>query len=203
MVKIETLNELSSLRNTGFGQPPLRHGLNLLYWFAKEAVDIGNGVLVPKINIKGKEFGFQFFNNRIDDDEDRLLPNQNLPYFEVGNLNAPRAEMLPDYVRPLNNQHYYGKGNMDRIIVRLNDRTIDRVYITQHSDPQNFSHSGTYRVSLGLINTIRNMEKNQFLQIVRLVKFQSLSGGASSQRENVDPQRGNTDDSWFSWCTIL
>lgn len=197
MVKIRTLNELSQLRDSDFNQPSPRHGVELLYWFSQvDQLDPTNG-----------DFGFHKFLNRIDDDEDKLLPDQNLPYYEVGNLNEPGADELPRYVRP-HNRHYSNDGNKDRIIVRLNHGRIDRVYVTEHADQKNFSHSRTYRVSQGLLNQIRGMERDGFLkrmqqkQQYRVINQSSninYSYNEQNSRNTNDQQR---DDSG-SWCTIL
>lgn len=179
MVKIRTLNELSQLRDSEFNQEPPRHGLNLLYWFAHD---------VDHLNPSAGAFGFHRFYNRMDDDDDDdLLPKQNFPYYEVGNLNARGADKLPRYVRP-SNSHYYKEYNKDRIIVRLNNGCIDRVYVTEHEDEKNFNHSRTYRVSQGLLDHIRRIsERKQFLK---------------HMQKQPQPQAQQSDSSG-SWCTIL
>ncbi|KAM9434053.1 uncharacterized protein Hap1MRO34_002785 [Clarias gariepinus] len=184
MVKIRTLNEISQLYNSDFNQPPPRTGLDLLYWFAQKYRE-----LKPTTGA----FGFHRFYNRIDDDDDELLPNQDCLYYEVGNLKAPRADKLPDYVRKDD------RSNMDRIIVRLNDGWIDRVYVTEHVDQKNFSHTCTYRVSLGLLNQISRMGREQFLKRMEKpqVKLQS------NVYYNNQSARASDQQSDESWCTIL
>lgn len=152
MVYITTLNELSQLGSSDFNQPDPRHGLRLLYWFAQEQ---------NQLNPTSGAYGFRRFYNRIYDEQ--LLPNQNLPYYEVGNLNALGADKLPNYVRP-HNHHFYNDYNKDRIIVGLNGGWIDRVYVTEHEDQTEFDSSRTYRVSQGLLDQIRWMDKEQFLK---------------------------------------
>ncbi|XP_053475290.1 uncharacterized protein LOC128604292 [Ictalurus furcatus] len=199
MVKIRTLNELPQLRDSDFNQPSPRHGVELLYWFAHVSH-------VNQLDPTNGDFGFHKFLNRIDDDEDKLLPDQNLPYYEVGNLNEPGADKLPHYVRPLH-KRYSNDGNKDRIIVRLNHGRIDRVYVTEHADQKNFSHGRTYRVSQGLLNQIRGMERDEFLkrmqqkQQYRVINQSSnnYSYDGQNSRNTNDQQRDNSG----SWCTIL
>ncbi|XP_030643703.1 uncharacterized protein LOC115823821 [Chanos chanos] len=166
MPRLETFNELAHLRDSGFGQPAPRHGLQLLYWFAHDYVRFDyTGCMIPQYDPTDGGFGFKPFHNRIDDDDDRLLPNQNQPYYEVGNLNARYANELPPYVRG-NSNHHWGDGNKDRIIIRLDPYGyIDRVYVTEHEDSTNFSHGCTYRISQGLLRKIENMNRSHFLQV--------------------------------------
>ncbi|XP_003197778.1 uncharacterized protein [Danio rerio] len=161
-----TLNELSQLKQSGFGQPEPRHGLNLLYWFAREYVDIGYGEIIPKSSYpENGDFGFHKFNNRIED-EDHIVPIQNLPYYEVGNLNYRNADELPDYVRGKYSRNT-PDSNKDRIIVRQDGNgKLSRVYVTEHSDAKLFDSSKTYRVSQGLLQIINNRSREDFLSEV-------------------------------------
>ncbi|KAL0202983.1 hypothetical protein M9458_001001, partial [Cirrhinus mrigala] len=110
-----TLNELSQLKESGFGQPLPRHGLNLLHWFAQDYISFSKTDIVPKFSPQNGDFCFHKFKNRIEDD-DHIVPVQNLPYYEVGNLNAPEADKLPNYVRE-NYDKNISESNKDRIIV--------------------------------------------------------------------------------------
>ncbi|XP_016429917.1 uncharacterized protein LOC107757061 [Sinocyclocheilus rhinocerous] len=162
MVK-DTLNDLSQLKQSGFGQPKPRHGLNLLYWFAHEYIYFRNGKIVSKYTPQAKRFGFHKFEN---DDNDHIVPLQNLPYYEVGNLNAGGADELPDYVRAKYNQNILDS-NKDRIIVSQDTNgNFNSVYVTEHlkHDLKLFDSSRTYCVSQPLLQTIKNMSKEQFLQ---------------------------------------
>ncbi len=48
---VRALNKLSDLRQTKYGQPPPRHGLNLLWWFAHYCVQIdSNGQMTAQCN---------------------------------------------------------------------------------------------------------------------------------------------------------
>ncbi|KAL1281792.1 hypothetical protein QQF64_000595 [Cirrhinus molitorella] len=164
-IMVKTLNELSQLKDTGFGQPRPRHGLNLLYWFAQDYITFSNGDIVSNFQPQKGDFGFHKYQNRVeDDDDDHIVPVQNLPYYEVGNLNAPGANKLPDYVKA-----YYSKNpdsNKDRIIVRQDTSGyFNRVYVTEHNDPKRFDKDRTYRVSQGLLWNIKNTSREQFLKL--------------------------------------
>ncbi|KAK2909297.1 hypothetical protein Q8A67_005134 [Cirrhinus molitorella] len=75
---MKTQNYLSDLRETKFGQPRPRHGLNLLWWFANDCVQIdSNGRMTARCNPANGEFGFHRFYNGC-----RLLPYTNLLYYE-------------------------------------------------------------------------------------------------------------------------
>ncbi|XP_055060370.2 uncharacterized protein [Misgurnus anguillicaudatus] len=162
---VRTLNELSQLKDNRFGQPDPRHGLRLLWWFANECNSIDNyGRMTAQCNPATGEFGFRRFYNRIEDDEDRLLPNNvTLPYYEVGNLNDSGS--LPPYVT-VNHNRNHADSNKDRIIVCYNSdlRRFDRIYVTQHADQVNFDQNHTYRISQGLIRTIGSMALGEFLR---------------------------------------
>lgn len=179
---VSTLNELIQLKDSGFGQPRPRHGLNLLYWFAKDYIHFSNGEIVPKYRPRNGDFGFHTYHNRIEDDDDHIVPLQNLPYYEVGNLNARGADKLPNYVRA-NYSQSDPESNRDRIIVRQDaSGNFNRVYVTEHSDPRRFASSRTYRVSHGLLQIIKNMNREQYLE----------------RTSNTAPEPDNN-----SWCTIL
>ena len=54
--------------------------------------------------------------------------------------------------------------NTNRIIIAIDsDWRIHRVYVTQHSDPMNFSRDHTYRISQGLVNIISRLNLTEFL----------------------------------------
>ncbi|KAI4905811.1 hypothetical protein NFI96_017016 [Prochilodus magdalenae] len=219
MVKIDTINELSQLKDFGFGRPSPRHGLNLLYWFAHEYVDINSyGQMVPKnqqTNPKTGAYGFHLFSNFKDEDDDYLLPRQNFPYYGVGNLNAPGANKLPQYVKK-DFTHHQDSSNKDRIMVQLKDGYFDRVYITEHTDKTNFGQ--TRRISQGLIKTIKNLaSREEFLRQMNYYQNNNQSyealprAGYSSTMQSyqyINESRPHNqshqppkDDSW--WCTIL
>uniref|UniRef100_A0A671L724 Uncharacterized protein n=1 Tax=Sinocyclocheilus anshuiensis TaxID=1608454 RepID=A0A671L724_9TELE len=192
---VSTLNELSQLKYSGFGQPWPRHGLNLLYWFAQDYIDFRNGKIVSIYSPQNGDFGFHEYYNRIEDDDDHIVPLQNLPYYEVGNLNAGGADELPDYVRTKYNQNILDS-NKDRIIVRQDaNGNFNRVYVTEHSDPRRFYSSRTYRVSQGLLQIIKNMSREQYL------KQTSREDCARSTLQSCNVNETAPDNK--SWCTIL
>uniref|UniRef100_A0A9J7YC11 Uncharacterized protein n=1 Tax=Cyprinus carpio carpio TaxID=630221 RepID=A0A9J7YC11_CYPCA len=190
-IMVSTLNELSQLKQSGFGQPEPRHGLNLLYWFAHDYIHVSNGDIVPKFKPQNGDFGFHKYQNRIEDD-DHIVPIQNLPYYEVGNLNARGADKLPDYVRA-NHSSRKPDSNKDRIIVRRDtDGSFNRVYVTEHSDPKRFDSSRTYRVSQGLLKIIKNMSREDYLSSTRVDHFRF------TPQNHYETAPDNN-----SWCTIL
>ncbi|XP_020336848.1 uncharacterized protein LOC109889665 [Oncorhynchus kisutch] len=167
MANIKTLNEIGHLNSSGFGRPWPRHGLYLLHWFSHNYVIFdNNGDLLALYNPKRKEFGFHHFDNRLECDGNcyQLLPNQNFPYYEVGNLNTPGAGDLPPYVSQ-NYKGHHDDSNMDRIIISLHPGLVlDKVYVTQHEDVRTFDRQNTYRISKGLVRLIRNLELEELLR---------------------------------------
>lgn len=145
------------LGRSKFGQPGPRHGLQLLYWFARDYIkfDNNNGI-VMRYNPENGNFGFHRFENRIDQGA-RLLPYQNSPYYEVGNLHSVKD--LPTYVT----EKYTGEiddSNTDRLIIGLNSkRKLSKVYVTQHEDERNFAHDRTYEISTDLVREIHKFTK--------------------------------------------
>ncbi|XP_048051091.1 uncharacterized protein LOC125271147 [Megalobrama amblycephala] len=161
----ETLNELSQLRDSRFGQPWPRHGLKLLYWFANDCVSFGNeNIMISECDPADGDFGFHHFENRYDENGDKLLPDIDFPYYVVGNLNSPGAEELPDYVSEDNSPDLHNS-NTDRIIVSLYDEEwFQRVYVTQHHDRSNYDPNATYPISRGLLMIIRRMSLEHFME---------------------------------------
>ncbi len=160
---VETLNELSQLRNTRFGRPWPRHGLKLLYWFANECVSFENNNMLSECDPADGDFGFHDFENRFDQYGNKLLPDVDFPYYVVGNLNSPGAEELPDYVSEDDHTDEHNS-NTDRIIVSLDEEEwFDKVYVTQHNDRSNYDRHATYRISRGLLMIIRRRSLEDFL----------------------------------------
>ncbi|XP_026118639.1 uncharacterized protein LOC113097590 [Carassius auratus] len=159
MDTVRTLYKLSDLRQTRFGQPPPRHGLSLLWWFAHDCVQIDfNGRMIAECNPKNGAFGFHRFHNR-----DGLLPYSDLLYYEVGNLNY--TDSLPDYVTE-NYTGYSDSSNKDRIIVSFDPRRrrFENIYVTQHSDQVHFDQNHTYCISTELIKDIQDLSREDFLR---------------------------------------
>eukprot|EP00063_Salmo_salar_P011970 XP_013986805.1 PREDICTED: uncharacterized protein LOC106564862 [Salmo salar] len=194
MANIKTLNEIGHLNSSGFGRPWPRHGLYLLYWFSHNYVIFdNNGDLLALFNPKRKEFGFHHFDNRLECDGNcyQLLPNQNFPYYEVGNLNTLGAGDLPPYVRH-NYKRHHDDSNMDRIIISLHPgMVLDKVYVTQHEDVRTFDRQNTYRISRGLVRLIRNLELEELLRqagytrSIMLVKAVKWQGTPARSHTNV------------------
>ncbi|KAI4905808.1 hypothetical protein NFI96_002379 [Prochilodus magdalenae] len=162
MPKIKTLNELAHLEVTRFGRPYPRHGLKLLYWFAQDCVSFSQYIMLSECDPESGDFGFHLFENRYDRNGVKLLPDVDIPYYVVGNLNSPGADELPSYVC----EDYTGhldNSNMDRVIVSLDNEMFDRVYVTEHDDRSNYNPDATYRISKGLLKAIRNLTLEGFL----------------------------------------
>jgi len=156
---MRTLNNLSDLKESKFGQPPPRHGLILLWWFVHECVEIDfNSRMVALCNPKNGAFGFHRFYNR-----ENLLPYSNLPYYDVGNLHI--TDSLPEYVT-VYYTGYSDNSNKDRIIVSFNLRwnRFDSIYVTQHSDLVNFDQNHTYCISIELMKDIKGLSREEFLR---------------------------------------
>ncbi|XP_021474936.2 uncharacterized protein LOC110534404 [Oncorhynchus mykiss] len=166
---METLNEIDHLQSSGFGRPRPRHGLQLLHWFSNDYVTFNNdSEMVTVRNPKKKAFGFHRFFDNIEEHDgqcNQLLPDQDLPYYEVGNLNAAKSEDLPHDVRK-NHTGHNNDSNIDRIIISLqSDRVLDRIYVTQHDHHRGaFDPQHTYRISKGLISIIRNLDLDDLLE---------------------------------------
>ncbi|KAA0722056.1 hypothetical protein E1301_Tti012130 [Triplophysa tibetana] len=161
---MRTLNELAHLKDTGFGQPYPRHGLSLLWWFAHACVKIDqNGGMFALYDPEEGHFGFHEFHN-----EEELLPDTDLTYYEVGNLSNHHHH--PGTFPPVVTQNYDSDdpdSNTDRIIVSVDSsQRIEQIYVTEHSDEDGFDESCTYRISQGLIRIIQNLERSDFISEV-------------------------------------
>ncbi|KAK7161227.1 hypothetical protein R3I94_004037 [Phoxinus phoxinus] len=174
MVRLRTLNELSHLRDTGFGQPYPRHGLALLWWFADECVEIDDdgNMIAQGCDPEHEDFGFHPFHNR-----EGILPDSALPYYEVGNLHHP-GNM--SHLVTKNYDHDVRESNADRIIVSVasdyDDKWFDRIYVTHHLGQGLFDENETYRISQGLIEKIRNMEWSDFIGEVKIRQRRNRRG---------------------------
>ncbi|XP_048851447.1 uncharacterized protein LOC125720284 [Brienomyrus brachyistius] len=159
--RIPTVSSVQDLSGVRFGHKFPRRGLKLLHWLANEWIAFdGEGKMVAKTHPRTREFGFHIFHN-IEQILPVLLGSQSC-YFEVGNLHADGAAALPFSVADTGSD----KSNTDRIIVRMDSgQVVGEVYITEHTPHQNsFSSESTYRISRGLIRSIRGLEESVFLQ---------------------------------------
>ncbi|XP_051983580.1 uncharacterized protein LOC127644434 [Xyrauchen texanus] len=186
MVQIETLKDLSELGQSGFGQPLPRHGLRLLWWFARECVWIdSNERMTALCNPTQGEFGFRRFFN-----VEKLLPNTQLMYYEVGNLNTLNAA-LPPYVT----ENYTGRtddSNTDRIIISF-DKNLNRfdcIYVTKHSDKSHFNRNCTFRISQGLIKLIQRLS---WKELEETVNKQRSDSEFSLQCESISDEEESSE----------
>jgi len=209
---MRTLNNLSDLRESKFGQPPPRHGLILLWWFAHECVDIdSNGRKLALCNPKNGDFGFHRFYNA-----DKLLPESNLLYYEVGNLHT--TDSLPEYVTVYDTRRLDDDSNTDRIIVLFRSnwfpQRFDWIYVTQHSDQTHFDQNHTYCISSDLMKDIKELSRKEFLmetlnesnQIhyqMHCRRSQSPSAARSAERKLQQGQRSRSSSVCVKLCKML
>ncbi|KAL1023519.1 hypothetical protein UPYG_G00041890 [Umbra pygmaea] len=166
------LSTIEELRDSSFGRPLPRHGLMLLFWYARDCVDFDfyDNMQVQCYPETG-DFGFHHFGN-FENILPVLLQNSREKYFEVGNLNTesyPLAKDLPPYVR----QNYglslgHRQCNKDRIIISLKHRHVTATYVTEHKEngiQGKFDPERTHLVSPDLIRVIRHpkLELTTFL----------------------------------------
>jgi len=201
---MRTLNYLSDLRESRFGQPPPRHGLNLLWWFVHECVQIdSNGRIIALYNPANGDFGFCPFHNR-----EGLLPYSNLPYYEVGNLN--KTGSLPGYVTEKYSR-WSNDSNKDRIIVSFNSgwNRFDSMYVTQHSGVLSFDQNHTYNISIDLLMKIKSLNHAEFLRQTNdpnhMYIYQQSNIHSQFTASHLQGQRSHqiTQDDCTSCCALV
>ncbi|XP_045066626.1 uncharacterized protein LOC121551899 [Coregonus clupeaformis] len=224
---VRTLNNMAELRASRFGCPSPRHGLKLLFWFANDYIFFDNdNQMVANYNPNKGGFGFRHFYNRLECDNNvckKLLPDDGYPFYEVGNLHLTASYSMPNYVRKDYNVHI-DNSNMDRLIISMRpDRTVDKVYVTQHEDLRSFDPVNTYRLSRGLLMIIcshssADMSLEDFLEQAGYSTHAQIpfTSPASSPAPSPTPRESRINMEagsralpraepgfWESYCTIL
>ncbi|XP_062303567.1 uncharacterized protein LOC134007868 [Osmerus eperlanus] len=199
---IQTLNNMAELKQSGFGRPSPRHGLQLLYWFSNEYIKINSNEIVVKVHPKDGIFGFHYFLNRRECDDNiciKLLPEENYKYFEVGNLHLPASSSLPPYVRK-NYGPYQDGNNMDRIIISMQPGLqVHKIFVTEHEDQKRFDPDHTYRINRDLLMAIRNLSLDDFLKQAGYITENSIFVN-NLQSSNPNPPQSQ---GFWDYCTIL
>ncbi|XP_071245298.1 uncharacterized protein [Salvelinus alpinus] len=224
---VRTLNNMEELRGSGFGRPWPRHGLKLLFWFAKDYIVIKNdNQIVANYNPNKGDFGFHHFQNRLQCDNNickKLLPDGGYPFYEVGNLHLPASDSMPEYVRK-GYTHHIDTSNMDRLIISMRpDMIVDKVYVTQHEDLRNFAPLNTYCISRELLMIICGHPLSNFLEQAgystheqNVIMYQGIAPRESGDTK-IDMEGGSrapprapprvppraAPGFWESYCTIL
>ncbi|KAK7161226.1 hypothetical protein R3I94_004036 [Phoxinus phoxinus] len=163
----ERIKTISDLNECGFGQPWPRHGLKLLYWFAKNCIWVNDdGDMFLACDPAKGVFGFHLFENRYTKRKEKLLPDVNFHYYLLGNLNSPGADMLPDYIKK-HNTSWHDVSNADRIIVTDHGHMMKfgKIYLTTHNNQSNYDPYATFHISRSLLKIIQSYQDlEEFLQ---------------------------------------
>ncbi|TNN69331.1 hypothetical protein EYF80_020482 [Liparis tanakae] len=183
------LDSINDLKEINFGHSVPKHSILLLYWFAN-AVDIDwTNDMRLTFDPESRAYGSHHYAN-YEGLLDGLPWGNRYQYYTLGSLNQESPMQLPPYVVRPPASGYEGN-NMDRIIVRIRDKTtgqqvpqmIDQVYITQHLNNQReYDPDHTYRITTNLLRQIREFSGGQNHQ--QLVQLSNRFGS-------------NADDSWL------
>ncbi|XP_058496803.1 uncharacterized protein LOC131467094 isoform X2 [Solea solea] len=215
---------LDQLRDSDFGRPFPRHGLQLLFWFANCCVtfELFNRVLilklVPHCEPDKGYCGFHSYGNI-----EKLLPvlrrhkdRTKVEYFVVGNLNTgthPGAANLPNYVK----ENYGWNGNrgiynIDRIIISYQTRTrvVETVYVTQHDGAASWSFSAdrTYEINCELIQALQSpqLDLTTFLTLMGYYVMhypQPSTQPLFNQVQSYSGSTGGTEEDYFQFSRQL
>ncbi|KAI7789702.1 hypothetical protein IRJ41_010968 [Triplophysa rosa] len=168
---VKNLVSIDDLSKVDYGRDAPCHGLQLLFWFSQQVLNIDqNGILTFNSNFDPTrgDYGFKHFGNK-----EAVLPTlSQRSYYSVGNLNSPGANALHAYVQEFKNVGSPTR-NMDRLIVSVNPvhpNRVYNVYITAHNfGSDDFNHNATREIDSSLIQQIRGRrecivdEKNNFI----------------------------------------
>ncbi|XP_038555161.1 uncharacterized protein LOC119888590 [Micropterus salmoides] len=188
---VQKLRSINALKKINFGQPVPKHSLMLLHWFAN-VVDIdNNNVIWLTFDPNSGDYGSHHYGNY----EELLdpLPQGNVRYYTVGNLNQNTPMQLPSYVvRPP--RDYLGR-NRDRIIIRVREQNtglqrIEQVYITQHYETSEnqgtpYDPAHTYQITTNLLRQIREFSVGENQQTLTHLRNQFGSNADEFQLRNI------------------
>ncbi|XP_063760202.1 uncharacterized protein LOC134878228 [Eleginops maclovinus] len=163
----KTLKSISDLKKIDFRQSVPMHSLLLLHWFANKINIDNNGIIQLTFDPESGDYGSHHYGN-FEGLLDPLPLGNQYQYYTIGNLNEDTSYELPPYVLdPLVEDV---ESNMDRIIFRVRNQnigrvyqSIDRVYITQHYDSNEnqgtaYDPDHTYRININLLRQIREFD---------------------------------------------
>ncbi|XP_048020111.1 uncharacterized protein LOC125251189 [Megalobrama amblycephala] len=203
---VRKLNNIDDLRNSGYGRPRPRHGLQLIFWFAQRVVvDQNNNRFSLNFNPIEDVYGFHLFRNR-----EVILPSlsSRQSYYSVGNLNYRHANALPEYVRRFYRNNNLPERNMDRLMISLEENSsyrTSRVFVTAHNRNRNdFNSLETYEIDPALILQIRQTypcnnyvisstsnhdDEDDYTEEERCSQFLTATGYSSNTCKNPNNRR--------------